>query len=818
MGMDGGPKYDGGASRLRPTGTIVGNYRLGDKIDEGGMGLVYRAVDTKLGRTVALKFLHPDLMRDPKARGRFIQEARAASSLDHPNICTIFQIDETRDGETFLAMAYYEGETLAKRVARGPLKLDEALEIAGQVAQGLSKAHARGIVHRDIRPANVFITQDGLVKILDFGLGKLAGEARLTKAGTALGTARCMSPEQARGDEADERSDVWALGAVLYEMVAGTPPFAGEHDRSVLHAIGNEEPEPLTARRSGVPMELGRIVGKTLAKDPAERYQHVEDLMVELKRLAKAVALKSAASRVLGAAEPPRAAPRSMHRPLLIALPIIIAALAVIVTASLLLHRSAERSEPSAIRSAAANGEWISSIAVLPFKDFSPEKDQEHFCDGITEDLITKLSRIPRLKVISQASAARYRNTTKTISEIAHELGVATILEGSVQKERARVRINAQLIEGADDAHLWAESYDRTLESTFEIQDEISLAIARALQMTLAPHSLERASTGGSSSIEAYEYLLRGKRALQSYMISRADADFESGVASFEKAIQLDSLYADAYALLGQLHGNRWVWNRDEASYAKAVSCLESGYRLNPEGSLQNVAMAAMFNQKQDYDGAYTHAKKALEANPNVSETNEVAGRFLRAVGLARRAIPYLAKAYELGPLLPQPARELAMCYFAVGSLDTAAFWYEKTLEIDPSASMARKQYAHILIYKNQLDRAEELIERAARIDSTARDLKYYRAYLLAARGERDRALALAQDEIVYCLLGMKEEAIRSIEKQAAEPHRRTRAYLYLWLTTDPATAPIRDDPRFQRIVAEQKKVYDEMLAKYGDL
>ena len=341
MERDGGPKYDGGASRMRPTGTIVGNYRLGDKIDERGSGLVYRAVDTKLGRTVALKFLHPDLARDPKARGRFIQEARAASSLDHPNICTIFQIDETRDGETFLAMAYYEGETLQKRIARGPLGLDEALEIAGQVAQGLSKAHAKGIVHRGIKPANIFVTLDGLVKILDFGLAKLAGEAKLTNEGATLGTTRYMSPEQARGEETDERSDIWSLGAMLYEMIAGAPPFAPACDQAVCCAIANEEPEPLTARRAGVPTELERIVEKTLAKDPGERYQHAEDLMVDLKRLAKTVALKSAEAHVLRAAPAGTAPPpRHMRRPLIIALSILIVSLAVIVIASIMMSRA----------------------------------------------------------------------------------------------------------------------------------------------------------------------------------------------------------------------------------------------------------------------------------------------------------------------------------------------------------------------------------------------------------------------------------------------------------------------------------------------
>ncbi len=326
MGPSDRPKYDGGASRLRPTGTIVGGYRLGEKIDERGAGLVYRAVDTKLGRTVALKFLHPDLTRDPKARGRFVQEARAASSLDHPNICTIFQIDETDDGEIFLAMAHYEGEMLSRRLARGPLPLEEAIDVAAQAAQGLSKAHARNIVHRDISPANIFITVDGLVKILDFGVAKLAGEAKPAR-GAAPAASRYASPEQARGGEEDERSDIWSLGAVLYAMVSGRPPG---------------DSRPPGALRPGAPAELARIVGKALAASAADRYQHAEDLMVDLKRLAKSTALDGVASQILGRGR--ESAPEAMRRPrraIIVALCVAIAALALAAIAAILMRAAA---------------------------------------------------------------------------------------------------------------------------------------------------------------------------------------------------------------------------------------------------------------------------------------------------------------------------------------------------------------------------------------------------------------------------------------------------------------------------------------------
>jgi serine/threonine protein kinase len=301
------------APRIRVMiGKTIAHYNILEKLGEGGRGAVYKAEDTRLGRVVALKFLPAELTRDPEARNRFMQEARAASALDHPNICTIYEINEA-EGRTYISMAYYDGETLKDRIARGPLKIEDALDVAVQIAQGLSRAHARGIVHRDIEPANVLITNEGFVKIVDFGVAKLAG-MKLTKTGATLGTARYMSPEQARGAEVDLRSDIWSLGALLYEMIAGTPPFRGEYDQAVIYSILNESPEPVTALRSGVPMALERVVEKALAKSPAERYQHADDLIVDLRQIARSTARDAiafardvVAPRVAGAAMPPHA-------------------------------------------------------------------------------------------------------------------------------------------------------------------------------------------------------------------------------------------------------------------------------------------------------------------------------------------------------------------------------------------------------------------------------------------------------------------------------------------------------------------------------
>jgi len=374
-------------------GKSISHYRITEKLGGGGMGIVYKAEDTRLKRTVALKFLPPDLTRDEDAKKRFVHEAQAASALEHPNICNVHEIDETQDGQMFICMACYEGETLKKKIERGPLKVDEAVNIAVQVAGGLARAHEAGITHRDIKPANVMVTDRGEVKIVDFGLAKLSGRTRVTKTGTTAGTIAYMSPEQSRGEGVDSRTDIWSLGVVLYEMLTGKLPFKGDYEQAVVFSILNEDPEPLRNLRSEVPIGLERIVHKAMAKSPGERYRQVRDVLVELETLGTEQETRSMTA-----------------------------------------------------------GRGRKSIAVLPFKSLSESKEDEYFSDGITEDILTQLSRIGDLKVISRTSVMRYKKSEKSLLEIGRELGVATILEGSVRRSGDRVRIVGELIDAQTDA------------------------------------------------------------------------------------------------------------------------------------------------------------------------------------------------------------------------------------------------------------------------------------------------------------------------------------------------------------------------------
>ena len=446
-------------------GTTLGPYAIVSQLGSGGMGVVYLAHDPRLKRQVAIKLLPPDLTRDETAKQRFLQEAQAASALDHPNICTIFEINETPDGQLYLVMAHYEGETLKERIARGPLALNDAIDIATQVGQGLAEAHGAGIVHRDIKPANLLVTKTGVVKILDFGLAKLAGTEGVTQTGTTVGTVAYMSPEQARGQEVDHRTDIWSLGVVLYEMLAGTPPFQGENLLSLSNAILEQEQASLTGSSSSAQSVLTRA----LYKDRAQRFQSVTDLLGELRKLQSG----SDAPTAVAAAQPD-----------------------------------------------------VPSIAVLPFADMSPGKDQDYFCEGMAEEIINALTGLEGLHVASRTAAFQAKARDFDIAEIGSRLNVGAVLEGSVRKAGQRLRVTAQLINVSDGYHLWSERYDRNMEDVFAVQDEITQSVVEKLKVKLLGGQEVPVITRPTDTLEAYNLYLKGRY----YQLKLTGAALEKGL------------------------------------------------------------------------------------------------------------------------------------------------------------------------------------------------------------------------------------------------------------------------------------------------
>ena len=611
-------------------GKTISHYRIIEKLGEGGMGVVYKAEDTKLKRSVALKFLPRELTLDPDAKERFAREAQAASALDHPNICTIHEIDETEDGQMFICIACYSGKTVRERISGGPLQMEEALDIATQVAAGLQEAHRRGIVHRDIKPANIIVTPDGLVKIMDFGLAKLAGQTKLTRVGATVGTVAYMSPEQARGENVDHRTDIWSLGVVLYEMLTGRTPFAGEHEQTVIYSILNNEPEPVTRLRPDIPAELESIVNRALASIPDSRYCDVGAMLNDLKQLGK---------------EPDSSA--------------------------LTVEMSAKKAQPS--------------IAVLPFANMSTDPEQEYFCDGMAEEIINALVHVEGVRVVARVSAFAFKGRCEDIREIGRKLNVETLLEGSVRKAGNQLRITAQLVKVSDGYHLWSERYDRELKDVFAIQDEIAHNIVEALEVELSGREKRALKVKPTESIDAYQAYLRGLE-----YAGRPDyleEDFRLAVQMFERAVELDPGFAMAYAELSKAHSALYFHGHDrtETSPSQAKAAVDRALELQP--ALPDAHLALGYYHywcRQEFGHALAEFAIAERGLRDDARILAVVAAILKRQGKIEQAVEHYKRAFELSPQDASLPHEIGCACMTMRDYAQAERYYDRSIALAP--------------------------------------------------------------------------------------------------------------------------------------
>jgi serine/threonine-protein kinase len=769
-------------------GSRISRYLVLDQVGSGGMGVIYRARDEHLGREVALKVLHAGSLADEAARKRFRREALALSSLNHPGISTVFDFD-TQDGTDYLVLEFVEGESLEARLKRGALEEKETADFGAQIADALAAAHERGVVHRDLKPGNVIVTPRGRVKLLDFGLALLSGAAAptpetksITEMGRVVGTLSYMSPEQLLGREIDERSDLYSLGVLLFEMATGSRPF----DAPVSTALVNEilhRPAPRPGTR-GRPLrsELETLIQGLLEKNPDRRPQSATAVHVALLDVTRGL---SAAAVATGT--PPRglAAPSSSTAD--IAAP-----------------------APPAPRGAGAT---VDSIAVLPLGNLSHDPEQEYFADGMTEALITNLAQIQALRVVSRTSAMRFKGVRKPLPEIARELGVAAIVEGTVARSGQRVRITAQLIEAATDRHLWARSYERDLSDALALQADVARAIADEVQVYLTPVERERLSWARRVDPEALEAYLRGRH----HWNRRTETAIRRGIEYFQEAIRLDPVYAQAYAGLAIAYDSMGSYNYlpPGEAYAKSLAAVRQALEIDDTLAEAHTAHAGLlFSWNWDWPAAEAAYKKAISLNPNYAGAHHWYADMLSALGRHDEAIESIRRAYEIDPLSLPVNMTLGTTLFYARRYDEAVERQLRTIELDPSFAPVFRNLGGSYEQMGRFEEAAAAYEKSAAMspDLTALALE---AHLFAVSGRKDEAKRLlAKLEVegkgrylprysvaaVYAGLGEHDAAFENLER-AYEMRDRGM----VWIKVSPRLDPLRPDPRFSDLLRRMK-------------
>jgi TolB-like protein/Tfp pilus assembly protein PilF len=787
-----------------PTGDLIGqsigHYRIESLLGVGGMGEVYLARDELLGRKVALKFLPEHLTAEATQLNRFKSEARTASALNHPNILTVHEIgaEGTRQ---FIATEFIEGITLRACLARGRMNLHDALEIAVQVASALAAAHETGVVHRDIKPENIMLRPDGYAKVLDFGIAKLTeqqpgsdsheiGTTTLqTQPGLLIGTARYMSPEQTRGQAADARSDIWSLGVVIYEMVGGVPPFSGETPSDCIASILTTEPPPLSGVLSDVPVKLQSILQKALRKNRDERYQTIKEMLVDLRNLKGDLEAEGSSRPVLSTS-------KRHKRVAFLAL-----AAAMLTAAAMTYHFYFATPTPSPNEK---------SIAILPFADLSQARDQEYLCDGIQEEILTRLSKIRDLKVISRTSTQRFKSAPENLPRVAKQLGVAHILEGTVQKSADQVRVNVQLINAQNDSHLWAGKYDRKLTDIFAVESEIAGKIADTLQAKLSSAEQIGLNARPTESSEAHQLYLRGRF----FMEKRTPGDLNKAANYFNQAIAQDPNYAAAYAGLADCYVLLPQWKQGPVADYLSKARAAANKALQIDGNLADAHVSLgmiAFGEKLDLREAKREFERAIQLNPNYALAHYCLGySVLLALGNHDQAIAELKRAIELDPVSSVINTNLGCAYILARRYPEAITQLRKAIELNPSFAYAHAILGEALELNGQLDDAFTEYEKSYNAGHDFRGLMMM-ARVHGLKGDREKALQLLEQAkqlnspdiwafgcaMVYLGLGDRNEALNSLEQSYQQQE-------FINLSTikdDPLFDPLHGDPRFEKLV-----------------
>ncbi len=784
-------------------GHTLGHYRIVDQIGAGGMGVVYRAHDERLNRDVAVKVLHEEVAHDPDRLARFEREARAVARLNHPNILAIHDFG-TEDDVSYAVMELLEGHSLREVIEGDRVTPGRAVEYARAITDGLAAAHEKGIVHRDLKPENIFLTRDGHIKLLDFGLAKLIlpeqdpntemPTAPLeTTPGSLLGTLAYMSPEQVRGLPSDQRGDIFAFGTLLYEMLGGRRPFNGNSTAELATEILGKDPSPLNSDGSEISPALANIVMKCLEKRPEDRFSSARDL-----------------SLTLGAVESTASAPRSPEGSWIgrrwqyfpAAVIAVVIALLVVLRPDGLGLRPAHR----------ANVGPIQSIAVLPLENLSGDPEQEYFADGMTEALISKLAQIGSLDVISRTSAMLYKNSGKPLLQIARELGVDAIVEGSVTRGESDVRITVQLIHGATDRHLWAEAYQRPLRDVLFLQGEVARAVAQEIDAVLTAEERGRLVQGRAIDPEAHEAFLKGQH---SFLQFTGDS-FGNAATSLRRAIDIDPGYSDAYALLAavQLNSTYVLGLPPTEIVPQARGNLRRALELDANNADAILVQGWIeMTYDWDWDAAEGSLLRATELAPSQSNTHDIYAYFLACRGEFKEAVDEARRAERLDPLSPMAGRQTGMMLYLGREYEEAIAQLEETIDLSPGYWFTYQRLALALAATGDFDRGIEAARTAIELagPGTVRNARHTLASLYARSGNRAEAVKILREieeqekttyvppsdlAQIHAALGNVDEAFSWLEKAV-----EVRDADLFMAGVSPIWDPIRHDPRFEQLL-----------------
>jgi eukaryotic-like serine/threonine-protein kinase len=769
------------------------------------MGVVYRALDTRLNRVVAVKVLLPRLASDLRLRERFEREARAVAALSHPNICAVYDVGDTGDAR-YLVMELLEGETLDRYLETHAIEPAEVIAFGLQLAAGLEAAHAKGIVHRDIKPGNLFVTKSGGIKITDFGLAAIAPATHnasmadtamgdLTMPGSSVGTAAYMSPEQARGEPVDARTDVFALGIVLYQMATGRQAFAGATLATIFDAVLNRTPPPASTISPRVPAALSDVMARALEKDRERRYQRVADLSADLRRIG------GAAAASVTPATPSRAA-SARQAPRLRQAALIGAAMSLVAAAGLWIWRA--QSAPTS-----QAGATIRSLAVLPLENLSRGPENDYFTDGMTEELITALAGVRGWRVISRTSVMQYKHGQKPLPVIARELGVDAIVEGSIQQSANRVRITAKLVRaGAEEENLWAGSYDHDLQDVLDLENDVARAIAQEIKVTLTPQEQERLKTKRPVDPELFQLFLKGRAAAN----TGTEDDLFRAIGYFEQALGKQPDYAPAHAAMALAYeGLTPSFRAPKEVLPKAREHAVRAIELDGSLSDAHAALAdVMFIFDWDWENAGKEMQRAIDLNPNSSSAHELYGNYLAALNRKGAAIEELTLAHQLNPAGMATYSSLLGALCTLREFDRAIAESRRAIDLHPDFAFAYAWLGMSLLMQGHTAEALPALERARSLDDNV-TTTHFLAMAQAAAGNQAAAEALVSGleaaastrytcayevAAVHLQLGHTEKAMDWLRRGVAE-----QCDCLVWLTTEAWIDPLRVDPRYAELV-----------------